>query len=162
MRPPRSVFRHGLALGTALAILVLSQPAFAEAPQFPQDTQVCVRAAAQSDADPATLKDCALRSTRACQAREPFVSCAEREMEFWRGLLDQTLASFLGAAAQDHDRPHLADALSRSQKAWEIYVEAHCHAVERAMLGGSGAAPEELSCQLNHIVARIIALQGLD
>ncbi|NSX55873.1 lysozyme inhibitor LprI family protein [Parasulfitobacter algicola] len=134
-------------------------------PPFPLATQSCVQQHSGLDANPTKLRDCFLLSTRECEAEEPFVICASRELEYWNGVMAQDVIKVAGYGTEMEKETPLeysfTQAVLNSQTAWEAYRDAQCHAVMKSMFGGSGEGPSEVYCLLETTVERVIALRKM-
>nr|WP_272874404.1 lysozyme inhibitor LprI family protein [Pseudaestuariivita rosea] len=134
-------------------------------PPSPQTSQTCVQDNSGINDDPTKLRDCFLLSTRECEAEEPFVFCASRELEYWNGLMAQDLVRLMQMGAEyDQDTPYeysFSQSVLASQTAWETYRDAQCHMVMKSMFGGSGEGPEQVRCLLETTVDRVIALRKM-
>ena len=165
-----------VALAVAALLLALDTPAMAE-PVFSVDsTRTCV--AGEVSRSPArgghTVLDCVGRSAQACMATRGgdstmgMMSCLQSELTYWDGRLNAAYGKRLTAAkTEDASKTSIrgstvsqVDALRRMQRAWISYRDAACLYEQAQWLGGTGAGPATMACQLHETARQALKLEG--
>lgn len=157
-------------LGAALASVARAEPAFA-----PAATEACVSAAAAAAPSLSgyTVLDCAGRSAQACMALPGgdstmgMITCLEGELRYWDRRLNAAYAKRMAAAkAADAEpkirgaAPSLGESLRGMQRSWISYRDAACRYEQAQWLGGSGAGPATIACQMTETARQALRLEG--
>ncbi len=153
------------AIALSAAALMAGHAVMADIIPLPPDTPLCAAPVLQDVDASAALRDCALLSTRACEAENGFVICASLETAYWESVMASEVTAHLRAhAAYDARLPGLqgvGSAVMDAQAAWQAYAEAQCDLVMAINSPGSGEMPSGAYCLLHMTVDRIIELREM-